>query len=359
MRKYIHTACLILALPCYGQFSEIWTNGDLFAIEQMASQCYSASVERCTAVGVTPDSPSWWDYIVGKNYAKLSSVKENIAAVRGYYVNSRTNALDLLKARNTAVWTNDAHFLSDCGLPTNAISETPYFSSQYPNVTGGWVHCWMMLTNLTQSEYRGWYSTNAIAWSGYNSIDFPSTNNWTYAVSDASANWVYEDTYVVYADPWTYLIDWRRIARVWFGHNYSDDYVLATALSENPSFGFTGMGTVERKATAYCMGSDASPYVAAMLSLPVEDVAYLFDAQGVSNIDTNWTEFASITTNVATAYPFNFAPYATSTNDPGIPPNSDADPRDDSKKYKFTGYSIVNERIINNWTYTTNGFKYR
>ena len=162
MWKYRHTALVIfaLALPCFGQFTEIWTNGNLFAVEQMASQCYSAGVERCVAAGVTPDSPSWWDYLIGKNHAKLVSVKANINACIPYCVRSVTNALSILQTTTRPVWdgslyaeglsfSNSAHFLTYCGLPTNALDETPYFKTQYPSVTVVWQNVFVMLTNMT------------------------------------------------------------------------------------------------------------------------------------------------------------------------------------------------------------------
>ena len=182
MRKYIHTALIIftLALPCFGQFTEIWTNGNLFAVNEMASQCYSASVERCAAAGITPDSPSWYDYLIGKNHAKLISVKNNIKAVRRFYTKS-----------DGAGWAYDSLFLSDCGLSTNAINETPYFKSQYPSVTGGWRNVHVMLTNLhtivdssfsmVGIDYRLWgsgISTNSYDAAYALAVGNITTNQW-------------------------------------------------------------------------------------------------------------------------------------------------------------------------------------
>ena len=137
-----------MAVPCFGQFTEIWTNGELFAVEKMASQCYSASVERCSVAGVTPNDPSWWDYIVGKNHAKLVSVKANIAACVPYYVGTNVNVTARFDSAYSATFTNAYEFLSACGLPTNSLTETPYFKSQYPSVTGGWVSVKTMLQNM-------------------------------------------------------------------------------------------------------------------------------------------------------------------------------------------------------------------
>jgi hypothetical protein len=153
MRKYRHTTIVILCLlsgAAHGQFSEIWTNGDLFAVDQMASQCYSASVERCVAVGITPDSPSWFDYLLGKNRAKLLSVKENIKKCVSFPYIPRANVIDRIGTNyNYSVYfSGNAEFLTYCGLPTNCIDETPYFKSQYPETTGGWRNVMVMLTNL-------------------------------------------------------------------------------------------------------------------------------------------------------------------------------------------------------------------
>lgn len=203
MRKHIHTALVIFALafPCAGQWTEVWTNGDLYAVQDMASQCYSASVERCQAVGVTPDEPSWWDYIVGKNHAKLLSVKANIEAcvlIFGRYV---TNSYGF------AFWSDSADFLTNCGLSTNALSETPFFSSQQTGVTGGWRDVYVMLTNMsisgddtiplidpanvTSYEWHGaGESTNTFA-----EAESQAISDWSTNAGSTEAAWAWVDVY--------------------------------------------------------------------------------------------------------------------------------------------------------------------
>lgn len=208
-RAYPALVSLSLACSAMAQWSEIWTNGDLFAVEQMASQCYSASVERCIAAGVTPDSPSWSDYILGKNRAKLLSVKRNIRNSYFLYVKpSCTNILqefiaagltnsddvvtraplDLIwsDAWLPVCWSNESDFLNYAGLPETTFDETPYFKSQYPSTTGGWRSVWMMLTNLhttiapIHSELRFWYSRP----------HYETNGNWGYFGTRAEAvNW--------------------------------------------------------------------------------------------------------------------------------------------------------------------------
>jgi hypothetical protein len=192
MRKYIHTALVIslLALPCFGQFSEIWTNGDLFKVNEMASQCYSASVERCVAVGVTPDSPSWYDYLLGKNHAKLASVKANITACWPYYADRSilTDGAISTNGGANAIWWHESDFLGSCGLSTNAISETPWFKSQYASVTGGWVNTWIMLTNLTITCDPYYSVINGLLFTNINTYSLISAGNSTNSLVEAFNN---------------------------------------------------------------------------------------------------------------------------------------------------------------------------
>lgn len=177
MWRRLHTplVILMLALPCFGQWTEIWTNGDLFAVNEMASQCYSASVERCQAIGIAPDEPSWWDYILGKNRAKLVSVKNNIKAVRPYFLRRVPDIADQVFSNNgisSMSFTSDVHFLSFCGLPTNSLDETPYFKTQYSAITGGWSSAYVCITNMTLARVlSSYFMTNqsSVLWSGLSS----------------------------------------------------------------------------------------------------------------------------------------------------------------------------------------------
>jgi hypothetical protein len=203
MRQYLHTSIVILCLlsvQAHAQWSGAWSN--YFATETMAAECYSGSVERCQAVGVTLDAPSWWDYILGKNHAKLVSVKNNIKACRPYYITNGTNALDILNGNTnsynwtfTAGFTSDVAFLVYCGLPTNTLDETPYFKAQYPGTTGGWHSTRAMLTNMLTvclnyglqalTATNGYYGTGV----GFSSNSFSeaftfATNAWTCVLDD-------------------------------------------------------------------------------------------------------------------------------------------------------------------------------
>ena len=172
MRKYIHTALIIfaLALPCFGQDSGVFSN--YFATEEMAKWCHSGRVERCQAAGLAVTEPTFWDYLLGKNHAKLENVKTDIKACIPYYVKPVTNVLAVLTSDGIAglVFSNEAQFLEYCGLATNALDETPYFKSQYPNVTGGWQNVRVMITNLIVMTNRVDWSPNVWtnrAYSGY------------------------------------------------------------------------------------------------------------------------------------------------------------------------------------------------
>ena len=234
MRKYIHTALIIfaIALPCFGQWTEVWTNGDLFAVNEMASQCYSASVERCVAVGVTPNSPSWFDYLLGKNHAKLVSVKANIAACVPYYVKSGIVVSNCLATNGVITWESTNQFTTATSIPVDFFSSTPYFKTQYPSESNGWHNTKKAIQILTQSAFfKPTYecgSTNFIdaEWSG------SSTNSF----SDAYANVVYIGASSIFGEKWAtdgvftlqhidgtkYIVIEKVTGRFWWEASYSD-----------------------------------------------------------------------------------------------------------------------------------------
>jgi hypothetical protein len=329
MRQHLHTALVIglLALPAFGQFSEVWTNGDLFAVNEMASQCYSASVERCVAVGVAPDSPSWFDYLLGKNRAKLLSVKANIAAVRPYYVNARTNALDLLKARDSAVWTNDAHFLSDCALPANALSETPYFKSQYASTTGGWVNTYAMLTNMTVSATT-FTCVNTNSYAGYGAADF---GTWADAKADAENEWG-----AVNAGGQYPLIA-----------SYGNSTYNGQIVNYSAYLGYSGVGTNATK-TAYLYSK----------TVPYYDVGFTavntFDPQG-TGYTNGWNANGVLSTNGMGAE-LGLLIGTDNSSTPAIPTWC-AEPT--TIDGITLGWKLTNAVYILHWTSTTNGFRYR
>lgn len=120
----------------------------------MASQCYSASVERCSAVTVAPSTPSFWEYLIGKNRAKLNSVKVNLSAIRPYVVKPQyadsgvfTNWLSS-NSLASITYTNDQEWSVAMGLSTNFLTTTatPWFSLQ-SLTNDGWHGAWRMLTN--------------------------------------------------------------------------------------------------------------------------------------------------------------------------------------------------------------------
>lgn len=165
--KHIHSALVIVLIASTGnaQFSEVWTNGDLYATETFAAEAYSGAVERCYFVGVTPDEPSWFDYITGKNRAKLVSVKNNIKACIPYFINpSVSNILMTLQSEGVQglTWSNEVMFLDDIGLPTNSLDETPFFKLQYVETTGGWHSVKTMIQSLvrTKVDVGYWPRTN-------------------------------------------------------------------------------------------------------------------------------------------------------------------------------------------------------
>jgi hypothetical protein len=344
-------------LPCFGQFSEIWTNGDLFKVNEMASQCYSASVERCVAAGVTPDSPSWYDYLLGKNHAKLVSVKENIKAVRPYFVSPSANVLSELTARDSAVWTNAVHFLSDCGLPTNALDETPWFKSQYASTTGGWIHVHAMLTNMVVSENAGSYTlteTNGYYYYGANELD---------ALTWASSKQEAEDNWPIFSSPGS-LGRGPLSASAGAAYNQPDagtSYV-AIAFTESQFLGYhVPSQSVSRSATLY---HKAGPFIDSELTDDINSVleSATFTNNGAS-VSNGWYVAGTVTdTNALSIVGTRIGKLADSSNDPGLPlwcSEPSIPPVGLTNNVVTLGFETDGQRVILNWTATTNGFKYR
>ena len=200
MRKYLHTALIILAtcLPCHAQFSAIWTNNDLFHVEQMASECYSAIVERCSVVGVTPDTPSWWDYIVGKNHAKVQSVKNSIHSALHSgpkFILPITNIQSVIESGgvDSLYFTNDDQFTDYCGVPRGFFTNTPYFKSQYQSESNGWhgvKRCLDQMRVVASYAFSDMVSATNAECNGY------STNSIAEAYSNALSAYLYIDNYV-------------------------------------------------------------------------------------------------------------------------------------------------------------------
>ena len=191
MWKYRHTALIIfaLALPCFGQFSEIWTNGDLFATEQMASQCYSGTVERLKAVGLSYTNDDWgnttfpwWDFSVGKNHSKCQNVKDNLAMVLAAYTVPVTNLQENIESGTVFPSTFTAsNMTAFAGLPPDFFANTPYFKLQYTSSSNGWhgvKKCIQALHVLSEKAYL----------TGSNAISRGANNVSTSSYADAWAS---------------------------------------------------------------------------------------------------------------------------------------------------------------------------
>jgi hypothetical protein len=322
------------------------TNGSYFAVDQQISEVWSASVERCHSVGVTPYSPSFFDYAIGKSYARRKATKENIKAVRPYFVNARTNALDLLIARDSAAWVSDAEFLSDCGLPTNAIDETPIFKCQYPSVTGGLFHTWIMLTNMVATENSGSYfplSTNTLnsdVWQASSYQNYGST--WESAKSNITARWDYLD---IFPFP---------PSRYYQGYQYSTE-IEGEAYSSASKLGYTAYPGFYRSASVY---HKAGAFTDETLGWAITN--NIFDPQGCS-VSNGWYFVGNTSeTNSETETGLLIGIDGSEFNDPGTPDPPDA-PLDTSPVLAVSvkGWTTLDQRIILKWTATTNGFKYK
>ena len=183
MWRCLHTALIIfaLALPCFGQDSGVFSN--YFAVQQQAEWCHSGRVERCQAAGIAVTEPTLWDYWTGQNRAKLLNVKVDIKQCIPYFIKPTiSNVLETLQTEGSSAlgWSNHVHFLQDVGLPTNSLDETPYFKTQYHDVTGGWQNVHVMITNLvrTQRAMTYWPRTNITSDADFDTVVDPGGPYW-------------------------------------------------------------------------------------------------------------------------------------------------------------------------------------
>jgi hypothetical protein len=113
---------------------------------------------------VTPDEPSWYDYILGKNRAKLVSVKNNLRSISGYVMKHNLKGNDgtfknlfLSNSWQVAMYSNNAEWCAASGVPENCLDSdewpsinadaTPIFKTQYKATSNGWWGCYRLLTN--------------------------------------------------------------------------------------------------------------------------------------------------------------------------------------------------------------------
>jgi hypothetical protein len=337
-----------LAGVAHGQFTEIWTNGDLFATEQMASQCYSASVERCVAVGITPDEPSWWEYITGKNRAKLLSVKENISNCILPYI-PRTNVIERIGANSSvSVYFSGAdEFLTYCGLPTNSLDETPYFKTQYAETTGGWHSVMVMLTNMTVAAdvlpdlsfnsarsliLSGVYATNSSmpdAWAGASSGSVFNDGGRGYSCSQVQTytnDSLYPLAHLVIIEAAHQVLSWKNSGLL--------IYNMDTSIS------FIGTGYIKCY-EAQQHGGDGGYY----------DI--LFDPQ-LDSVTTNWAQKVTWTNAIGQSEGKEFT-ISSDTN--SIPPNY-MNPRG-IKGWEWDDFGALDSSIMVFDFSISNGFKYK
>lgn len=327
-----------LAGSAHAQWSGAWSN--YFATETMAAECYSGSVERCQASGITPDSPSWWDYIVGKNHAKLVSVKNSIKACRPYFVPADTNVLDILNGNPDARdygfapgFTSDVAFLVYCGLPTNSLDETPYFKTQYPETIGGWHAVRAMLTNMTAACVPYDLFTLTATNGYFGQTNFTSTNSLSEAFALATNAWscVLDDTYA-YNLSHAFSLTTTNFPNYYVGvQKVMPLYHWEPSWAYNPaSTNFSFAGSIFVRTDGY----NGNPFA------PFDD--------GVS---TNFVGVFAWTNSVGCS-----GPGFTVSSDPTAPPSTYLPGRYEGWQYDdfYGGYAYVLQHFN-----LTNGFKYR
>ena len=352
MWRCLHTALIIfaLALPCFGQDSGVFSN--YFATEEMAKWCHSGRVERCQAAGIAVTEPTFWDYLLGKNHAKLENVKTDIKACRPYYVKPVTNVLAVLESEGIAglTFTNDAHFLTYCGLATNALNETPYFKSQYPSVTGGWQNVRVMITNLVATQARDWYGiTNVQTWGEETVIhlwaDFDGVGGFnSFTSSVASSGYEDSDFLPLFGGTWSPLP-----ARYSVAYAYDTNY-FGYAFSSPAWVGYTNAPTtISKSGEAYVL--TVAPYT--FYDLPGDTNVWNSQSCAVSN---GWAFAGSLSESLLKKDGVKVG--IGNTNDLPAMPVFDASMPTNGTVYGL-GWQVTNQFVVLNWTTSTNGFKYK
>jgi hypothetical protein len=328
MRKYRHTALIIIlaiATRAHGQDSGVFSN--YFAVKQQGEWCHSGRIERCLAAGIAVREPTFWDYWLGKNHAKLLNVKADIKRCIQYYVKPVANVLDVLRSDGIAglIFSNEAHFLTYCGLATNALDETPYFKSQYPSVTGGWQNVMVMVTNMTKTLVSDYFydlshaNTNIYAWVG------EGYSNTYLNCLPLALNDYHEDLfYYGGADAWQY--------------NYVD-----TGVDRYIQIG--------RSMTISTFPALPAPYESALSVFASVDKYYdIGEFYGWGDFATN--SYYEITNMTVTSAAYSVVYGSTNMV-------FDSGPSIDAQADTFYGYRYTIGRLVYDWTATTNGFKYK
>jgi hypothetical protein len=141
---------------------------------------------------MTPDEPSYFDYLLGKNRAKLISVKNNLRAIRRYVVKHGLAGMDgtlsgVMKSNDfhIALYSNDAEWCASSGVPTNCLDPdpwwwtidadaTPLFKTQYASTSNGWFGVYRLLTNSLWFYDAGYSESHLYgpSYYGYSSNSF-------------------------------------------------------------------------------------------------------------------------------------------------------------------------------------------
>lgn len=304
MRKHNHTSIITVAIVCaalqsFAQFGPYWTNGSLYSTEQMASDCYSASVERCSAARADVYSPAYEDYLIGKNYEKQIAIKSNIIGSLKYFIRPASNVVDALNGAGVAsiTFADNKDFLSYCNLPTNSLDDTPRYRSQHSNVTGGWHNIHVMLTNMTHTysvanSFQGGSLTNYFS--------SAQTSSFALVVSDIQASWPAVKNAYIGGHPSVTFLGYDNGAGVFAG----------TARSIKNKYGIDLLSSLYRDQMFYFRAGPPLVYSANAI----------FDNNGDSRISTNWALYSSLVTNTSTAI------FTINESAPGACPNYPPDP---------------------------------
>jgi hypothetical protein len=256
MRKYLHTSIVVLCLlagVAHGQFSGAWTN--YFATEIIAQEAYLCAQERAKVASTIFIEPSWWDYIVGKNHAKLVAVKDSIINMAANnYVNhtlADTNGcFDSVFATNdsfSAVRFSKVALCRAAGIATNALDETPYFKTQNPSTIGGWHDARACLTTLQ------WFAVSASLREMFGIIKDGSSSNTYFDAYNARVATFTNTSSTVFAQYYAMESDQYEVRTI------DPKYAIYTLASTNTYFTTNGYdaawglysGTTNPAGTAY------------------------------------------------------------------------------------------------------------
>jgi hypothetical protein len=278
--------------PAFG-WDQAWTNGDQFAGYVIGNEASSAVVERATAAKLTngPSTGDWWWASFFKQRSKCVNAKALLKAAidNGVYLDMRLADVngrwgDYLQTNNllSAVWVA-SNLLTFAAVTNDYFDTTPWFGGALINGPYGFKPIRAIVTNLV-SRRVALYGFAA----GSTNVESSTIGEATWAAAVATVQGAWGSTNTLFG---------RHSGVVFYGYENAGDGSSWEAAASRDSSGYKTVGVdtnIQREEQFYFR---AGPY---FLSSLTNNPAWLFDNDGDSRIQTNFTLYSCNTSAVAT-----------------------------------------------------------